>query len=419
VARAVGAAILALALTTATAPLVPAAAKPARFRALDVLRGATVALMIVVNNPGSWGALYPPLGHAAWHGLTPTDLVFPFFLFAVGNALAFVMPGYRALTLTAFHARVARRALLIFGIGLLLNAAPFVRHDGSGALVMKDWDTLRVMGVLQRIALAWAAAALILRFTPSLRAVLAWAAGLLLAYWAACVVWGAPGDPYSLAGYFGTALDRQLLGAGHLYRGEGVPFDPEGLASTLPAIAQVLIGWVAGEWLRREPPRHETVTRLFMAALALGLLGYLWSLVMPVNKKIWTSSYVLLTSALAFALLAALVVLIDLRADPVAGAPGRRHRWMDFCEVFGRNALFVYAMSGLIPRFQGLLRWPAPAAADGGLRWYTPWDWAWQQLFAPLFADARLGSLLMALANLLLYWALAEFMHRRRWYLRV
>lgn len=398
-----------------TSRTVPAATgKPARFRALDVLRGATVALMIVVNNPGSWGALYPPLAHAAWHGLTPTDLVFPFFLFAVGNALAFVMPGYRALPLAAFHTRVAQRALLIFGIGLLLNAAPFVRFDPAGALAWKDWDTLRIMGVLQRIAIAWAAAALIVRFTPGVRAALGWSAGLLLAYWAACVSLGAPADPYTLEGFFGTALDRRVLGPGHLYRGEGVPFDPEGLASTLPAIAQVLIGWVAGEWLRGEPPRHETVTRLFMAALLLGVLGYLWSLGMPVNKKLWTSSYVLLTSALACALLAGLVVLIDLRP----GTAGRPPHWVQFCEVFGRNALLVYALSGLIPRFQGLIRWPAPPAADGSGRWFTPWDWAWQQLFAPLFADARLGSLLMALAHLALYWALAEWLHRRRWYLR-
>lgn len=394
-----------------TTPATATSAPSGRFRALDVFRGATVALMIVVNNPGSWSALYPPLAHASWHGCTPTDLVFPFFLVAVGNALAFVLPGYLALTWPAFLAKVARRGLLIFGIGLLLNAAPFVRWDAQGELVWRSLEQLRLMGVLQRIALAWALAALILRLAPAPRAVLGWVAALLLGYWAACVGLGAMGDPYSLEGFFGTTLDRQWLGAAHLYRGEGVPFDPEGLAGTVPAVAQVLIGWLVGEWLRRQRASFEAVTRLFMAALLLGVLAYLWQLAMPVNKKIWTSSYVLLTSALAIAGLAALVTTIDLR--------GHRGAWLGACEVFGRNALFVYAMSGLIPRLQGLLRWQDGTGADGAPRWTTPWDWAWRHGFEPLPLDPRLSSLLMALANLALYWALAEWMHRRRWYLRV
>ncbi len=384
---------------------------PARFRALDGFRGATVALMIVVNNPGSWSALYPPLAHAGWHGCTPTDLVFPFFLFAVGNALAFVMPGYRRLEGTAFAAKVARRVLLIFGIGLLLNAAPFMRWDEHGALVMRDWERLRILGVLQRIALAWGVAVLIVRYQPSPRAVLGWTAALLLGYWGACLALGAPGDPYSLEGFFGTALDRALLGPGHLYRGEGVPFDPEGLASTVPAVAQVLLGYWAGECLLRAGPSVDTLLKLFVAAVALGLLAYAWQLAMPVNKKLWTSSYVLLTSALAFAALATLVWLVDLR--------GHQGAWLEVCEVFGRNPLFIYAMSGLIPRFQGLLRWQDGVDAGGAPRFTTPLDWAWQHLFAPLPVDPRLASLLMALAHLAGYWLLGWWLHRRRLYLRV
>ena len=135
-----------------------------RFRSLDVFRGATVALMILVNNPGTWKAIYPPLAHASWHGWTPTDLVFPFFLFAVGNALALVMPGLRAAGPAAFWPRIAKRTLLIFAIGVLLNAAPFVRWDAAGDLVLRDWHTLRLMGVLQRIALAWGMAACFCRW---------------------------------------------------------------------------------------------------------------------------------------------------------------------------------------------------------------------------------------------------------------
>lgn len=385
-----------------------------------MFRGATVALMIVVNNPGSWSALFPPLAHAQWHGCTPTDLVFPFFLFAVGNALAFTMPGLQRLDAAFFASKLAKRTLLIFGIGLLLNAAPLVRWDAAGELAWRDWSSLRIMGVLQRIALAWFMAALILRYVSGDRAVLTWTAGLLLAYWAMCSGLGAPGDPYSIDGWFGTAWDSQLLGSAHLYRGEGRPFDPEGLASTLPAVAQVLLGWWVGERLRRETPSPAVVMRLFLAAMAIGLLAYAWQLVMPINKKIWTSSYVLLTTALATATLASLVALIDLGGPrSPSGAQGRSEFWLDFCEVFGKNALFVYAMSGLIPRVQGLLRWQEGVTATGQPRWTTPMDWVAQHVFAPLFADARIGSLLFALANLAGYWLLAWWLDRRSIYLKV
>lgn len=410
-------------MTPTSASAATASPSATRSRALDVFRGATVALMIVVNNPGSWSALFPSLAHAQWHGCTPTDLVFPFFLFAVGNAMAFTMPALRQAAAAHFVRKLLQRTLLIFCIGLLLNAAPFVRWDAAGDLAWRDWSSLRIMGVLQRIALAWCVAALILRYVHRARAVLAWVAGLLLAYWAACVVFGAPGDPYSLTGWFGTAWDSQLLGRAHLYRGEGMPFDPEGLASTPPAVAQVLLGWWVGDRLRRSPVHAAAVMRLFLAAMVFGLLAYIWQLAMPINKKIWTSSYVLLTTALATATLASLVALIDLRGH-AASAGGAAHRSaakrvLDFCEVFGKNALFVYAMSGLIPRFQGLLRWQDGVAASGQARWTTPMDWAWHTLFEPIAADARIGSMLFALVNLAGYWLLALWLDRRRIYLKV
>jgi predicted acyltransferase len=299
----------------------------AREPALDVFRGATVALMILVNNPGSWSALYPPLAHAPWHGVTPTDLVFPFFLFAVGHALALVMPALLAGPPRVFWARVARRTALIFAIGLLLNAAPFVRWDAAGELVLRDWSQLRIMGVLQRIALCFGAAAAIVwwaeRHTARpQRAVLAVVAVLLLGYQAMCVTLGAPGDPYSLQGWFGTAWDKALLGESHLYRGEGMPFDPEGLASTPPAVAQVLLGWWVGRTLACGAIDARAVARLFAAAVVLGVLAYAWQLGMPLNKKIWTSSYVLLTTSLAMATLAALIHLLN-HGTRLDGRPAR------------------------------------------------------------------------------------------------
>ena len=382
-----------------------------RLRSLDVFRGATVALMILVNNPGNWGALYPPLAHAPWHGCTPTDLVFPFFLFAVGHALALVMPGLQASG--AFWPRVLKRTALIFAIGLLLNAAPFMRWSEQGELVLRSWDTLRLMGVLQRIALSFGAAAVLVGVLGARRALWA-AAALLLGYWLACVALGAPGDAYSLQGWFGTAIDRALLGESHLYRGEGVPFDPEGLASTAPAVAQVLLGFWVGQWFQKRQMDAALVARLALWGAVLLALGYVWQLGMPLNKKIWTSSYVLHTTGLAMLALALCVQVVDLRARPV-----ELWGWARFFEVFGRNPLFVFVLSGLVPRFLALLRWQTSSTAEGAPVWTSPLPWAYKTLFAGLGSDPRLGSFLFACANLALYAALAFWLDRRRLYIRV
>ena len=395
-----------------------------RYRSLDVFRGATVALMILVNNPGSWAYLYPPLAHAPWHGCTPTDLVFPFFLFAVGNALAFVMPGLLAGPASVFWAKVLKRTALIFAIGLFLNISPFVRWDAAGELVLRSFNTLRWMGVLQRIALCFGAAAVIVWIScrrESGRAADAplWAAAaLLLGYWLACRAYGDPADPYSLNGYFGTAIDRALLGAEHLYKGEGRPFDPEGLASTVPAIAQVLLGWWVGRMIVTGGLNTALVARLGLWATLLLVGAYVWQLDMPLNKKIWSSSYVLHTTGLAMLLLALLVHLIDIRKQAT-----ELRGWVRFFEVFGKNPLFVFVLSGLVPRVLALLRWPDGVNADGVAQWLSPLPWIYRHVFAgigaALGADARLGSFLFACANLGLYALLAWWLDRRRIYIRV
>ena len=388
-----------------------------RWRSLDVFRGAAVALMILVNNPGSWNALYPPLAHAPWHGCTATDLVFPFFLFAVGNALAFVMPALQAGPAAVFWRRVLKRTLLIFAIGLVLNAAPFVRWDASGDLVLRSADALRLMGVLQRIALCFGAAAVIV-WCFSKRGALWAAAALLLGYWLACISFGGSGDPsgdpYSLQGWFGTAVDRALLGDAHLYQGEGVPFDPEGLASTAPAIAQVLLGWWVGQMIVCGRINAELVARLFLWATALLLLATGWQLVMPLNKKIWTSSYVLHTTGLAMMALAVLIHLVDIRQRPT-----EMRGWVRFFEVFGKNPLFVFVLSGLVPRVLGLLRWQVGVDGQGAVQWTSPLPWLYNRVFAGIGSDARFGSLLFACANLMLYALLAWWLDRRRLYIRV
>lgn len=396
-----------------------------RLRALDAFRGATVALMILVNNPGSWQHLYPPLAHASWHGCTPTDLVFPFFLFAVGNALALTLPPLLQRPASQVALRIARRTALIFLIGLALNASPFVRWDAAGELVARSWETLRVMGVLQRIALAWGAAALLLwagaawvgRADSALvRVALALAASLLLGYWAACVAFAHGADPYSLEGFFGTHVDRAWLGAAHLYRGEGVPFDPEGLASTVPAVAQVLLGYAVGRMVARTAGRgpidDALLVRLFVTALGLLVIAYGWQLAMPVNKKIWSSSYVLLTSGLAVAALAVLLRTIEQREA--------RGAWVGWLQAHGRHALFIFVLSGLVPRVLALARWSDGVDAEGRARWITPLPWLYRTAFEPLGAwvgDARLGSLAFAVANLAFYTAIVVAFDRRglRW----
>ena len=401
-------------------PLKPLGAD--RDRALDFFRGATVALMILVNNPGTWKHLYPPLEHAQWHGCTLTDLVFPFFLFAVGNALALTAPGWQAGAPSAFWAKVGRRTAWIFGIGLFLNASPFLRWDAQGELVWRSVETLRVMGVLQRIALCWAAAAIVVWWAGQ-RAAL-WVSGaLLLGYWAACVA-AAPGgalDPYSLEGFFGTHIDRAWLGASHLYKGEGVPFDPEGLASTLPAIAQVLLGYLIGrQWIqRRNDP--SLVGWLLGWAVALCALGWLWQYGMPLNKKIWTSSYVLWTTGWATAALAGVLYV-----DRQVRSPGAAQTVMKFLSpladvgvAFGRNALAIFALSGFLPRVLALWRIEDGVMPDGSPRWITPWPLVYRTVFEPLTADPRASSMLFALAVVLAYGLLARWLDRREFYWRV
>jgi predicted acyltransferase len=396
---------------------------PARSLSLDVFRGATVALMILVNNPGSWSHLFPPLAHAPWHGCTATDLVFPFFLFAVGNALALAMPSRLQASSGAMVRWVLRRGFIILALGLLLNAFPFVRWDAAGDLVMRDWSRFRFMGVLQRIALAWALAALIVwACRAHVRRVLLVAAGILASYALLCQALGAPGDAYSLEGFFGTTLDRSLLGAAHLYQGEGVPFDPEGLASTLPAVAQVLLGWWVGEQVRSAGPSTAQAQRLTLQMLVGGVLllalAHATQWAVPLNKKLWTSPYVLHTTALAMLTLGVLRQAIEGR-----GLAAPRSPWAPlwaFARVFGQNALFVFVLSGLVPRALALLRWPDGVAPDGHPLWTSPLPWLYHHGFALLGpSDPRVGSLAFALANLAAYWLIARALDRRGFYIKV
>lgn len=411
-----------------------------RFYSLDVFRGATVCLMILVNNPGSWGAIYDPLEHAPWHGLTPTDLVFPFFLFAVGNAMAFVMPRLEAGGDAAFWRKVVKRTVLIFAIGLFLNWLPFITEvnrlvegttDFKRVTIFKGFTWLdytkdkagnivetikgvRILGVLQRIALCYFFAAIIVYYGKQ-RIAFFLGAVMLLVYWLLCYA-GNPEDPYSLKGWFGTAIDKSILGSSHMYKGEGITFDPEGLMSTLPAIVQVIFGYLVGDYIRNKsktPELKQTdtpvvtglypmLTGLFVMAVALLVAGFCWDTVFPINKKIWTSSYVVYTTGLAMLTIATMIYMIEIKG--IRGGLAR------FFDVFGKNPLFVFALSAFLPKTLSLIK-----LGDGT----NPWNWLYKKVLIHTPGAKENGSLLYAICVITFMWAICYWMDKKKIYVKV
>jgi predicted acyltransferase len=386
--------------------------------------------MILVNNPGSWSHIYGPLEHAPWHGLTPTDLVFPFFLFAVGNAMSFVIPRLQQEGDAAFWRKVIKRTLIIFGVGLFLNWWPFVTEvnrivEGTSELqkvaifksftwidlakneageIIENIKGVRIMGVLQRIALCYLLASIIVYYGGPRKAFLG-AAFLLLGYWALCLI-GNPADPYSLKGWFGTEWDLNILGVSHVYKGEGIPFDPEGLMSTPAAIAQVIFGFLVGDYIRKGLAEHNGMYRmlsgLFTVGVGMLVAGYCWDLVFPINKKIWTSSYAIYTTGLAILTLATMIFVID--------GKNVRGGLLSFFDVFGKNALFVFALSAFLPKGLALIK------LEKGV---NPWNWLYKKVLIHVPGAPENGSLLYALCVITFMWGICWWMDKKRIYVKV
>jgi len=380
-----------------------------RFYSLDVFRGATVCLMILVNNPGTWSHIYNPLEHAPWHGLTPTDLVFPFFLFAVGNAMAFVIPKLETGGDAVFWRKVIKRSLLIFAIGLFLAWWPFFKWSGN-ELVFKPWaytdekgnpQGVRILGVLPRIAICYFFAAVIVYYLKPRKAFYVGML-LLLLYWVLCFLLGDKTDPYSMQGWFGIKIDKTALGAAHMYKGEGMLFDPEGLMSTLPAIVQVIFGYMVGDYILKKGKTYEMVTGLFVAGVGLLLAGFCWDMVFPINKKIWTSSYVVYTTGLAMITIATMIYMIEFKN--IKGGLAK------FFDVFGKNALFVFALSSFLPKGLSLIR-----LGDG----VNPWNWLYKKVLIHTPGAKENGSLLYAICVILFMWAICWWMDKKRIYVKV
>ena len=341
-----------------------------RLVSLDAFRGLTIAAMVLVNNPGTWAAVYAPLRHAPWHGLTPTDVIFPLFLFIVGVAIPASLDGRPMVTALL---RVLRRSLMIFALGLVLNGFPAF-----------DWSTIRIPGVLQRIAVCYAVAAMLFLAT-GWRTHAAVGGALLLGYWGAMTLIPVPGfgaGHLTPEGNLAAWLDRAVLGP-HILRVSRV-YDPEGILSTAPALATVLMGVLTGQWLRsRRAPRTITMGMVLLGALGVAL-GAEWGNWFALNKALWTSSYAVLTGGVALLAFAGCYWAIE-----VCGW----HRWAKPFVVFGLNALALYFLSSLAAIQLTLMR-----AGDRSVQ-----QAIFEGVFAP-WAAPPAASLAYALAYVLVWW---------------
>ncbi len=381
-----------------------------RFYALDIFRGGTVAFMILVNNAGNWDFIYKPLEHAQWNGWTPTDLVFPFFLFAVGNALAFSEDKFKNKPQNYFWFTTLKRFLSIFLIGLFLNSLSLFRWEND-QLIFRSFDNLRIFGVLQRIAICYLLAAILIHYLQDIKKILYCAVGILIGYWFIVANSGSL-DPFSLNGFIGTRLDLFLFGPDHLYHGEGVPFDPEGLFSNISATVNVLLGYFIGYHLKHHFNQQNTLTKLLLFSGICLWLGFLTDYIFPINKKIWSSSYVLLTVGLAGILLLLLVYLFDIK--------NLSKKYGQFFNYYGLNPLFIYFLSGFIPRISNLIRWQSGFDPLTQLPIYvTPLSWYSNLLQSMLTEHLKFASFLYAFSLVIFFYLIARWLYKKSIFIKV
>ncbi|SFD04117.1 acyltransferase family protein [Spirosoma endophyticum] len=370
-----------------------------RLLSLDFFRGLTVAAMVLVNNPGDWAHIYAPLEHAPWNGWTPTDLIFPFFLFIVGVSITFALDGARSLEpgvrKKGIIGKIVRRSATLFLLGFFLNFFPKF-----------DITTVRIPGVLQRIALVYLACSLIFLKTTS-RQQLYILCGILVGYWLLMTVVPVPGVGFAnlepttnLAAW----IDRTIIMPAHVYKVAKV-WDPEGLLSTLPAIGTGIIGMLTGTWLRSARPVAEKIAWLFAVGCLVTLGGLIWDGFFPINKALWTSSYVLLAGGLAMLGLALCYWLIDVQ--------NYRRGILPFV-AFGVNAITVFFLSGMIPRIMNLIQISQPDGTEIGSKEYL-----YRTFIAPPFTDPKNASLAGALTFVLIWFGILWWMYRKNVIIKV
>lgn len=364
-----------------------------RLISLDAFRGFTIMLMILVNNPGSWRYVLPPLRHSEWHGCTPTDLVFPFFLFIMGVAMAFSLarrlqesgsrwPVYR---------QIFKRSFLLIFLGLFL--AFYLRWDFS---------TLRYPGVLQRIGLCYFFAAMIVLHFKR-KGQIIWAVGLLLSYWALMTLIPFPGqgaDPWALGSNFAQYVDNMLL-KGHTWKPD---FDPEGLISTLPAIVQVLLGYFMGNWLRSNRTGLQKTNGMFITANILLVLALIWKYWMPINKQLWTGSYVLYTSGLALHFLAVSYWLIDIKGYKKFTRP---------FVIYGSNAILAYFGSSFMAKTFYMWKFSRTDGTETSVTGFI-----YHSILEPIAGNWG-GSLLHPILYIVLWLGILWWFYRRKIFIKI
>jgi len=369
-----------------------------RFTALDVFRGMTICFMIIVNAPGSGADVWTPLDHAPWIGFTPTDLVFPSFLFAVGNALSFSQKKLE--TNAAFLAKILKRTIIIFLLGYLMYWFPFF-HRENGTWAFNPLSHTRIMGVLQRIALCYFFGALIVHYCTKKTAIII-AVLLLGGYWAFLLLFSEPGQAYTMLGNAGTRLDIVLMGNAHLYHDKGGPiaFDPEGLLSTLTGIVNVIGGFLAGAFIQKKGKNYESVAKLMICGGLLIVVALFWGQFFPIAKKLWTSTFTLLTIGIDLGILGLLLYAIEIE---------HLKRGTKFFLVLGRNSLAIYLLSELLLTTLQLI-WVHPQ-----LSFY---DWINQVFYQRLFPGA-LGTLVFAICYMMLCWVVAYLLDKKKIYIKI
>lgn len=376
-----------------------------RIVSLDAFRGLTILLMILVNNPGDWGQIYAPLKHADWHGCTPTDLVFPFFLFVVGAAIPLSLGKRNG---QAERGPVVRhivwRSVVLFGLGLLLSGFGLLFKLGPGYGVGNLLSSIRIPGVLQRIALCYFVVSLLFLYCKR-RTLYVVTAAALLGYWALMMWVPVPGYGAGMIDgkdtHLAAYVDRTVLGTNHLWSAAKT-WDPEGLLSTLPAIATTLFGVFTGIWMKRAKPLMSRLSGLVFAGIVLTAVGWWWGTVFPINKPIWTSSYAVFTAGLAMLVLGLCVLLFDVLPWKRLAVP---------LQIYGVNALTVFVLSGLLGRLLVEIK-------VGGNPAISIKSWLYQNLFRSWLADKD-ASLAYAVAWVMAWFVVLTIMYRKNWVIKV
>jgi predicted acyltransferase len=384
-----------------------------RYTALDVLRGMTIAGMILVNNPGSWGMIFPPLRHAEWSGCTPTDLVFPFFLFIVGAALSFSFAKYNEELNAKSLKKIIKRSLLIFLTGLALNAFPFYPTSPDpqlsfGANYLEYLQHIRIFGVLQRIAMCYLVGGIVALWLQKPKKIIAGMVALAALHW--IILWNFGGySPFSLEENISGPIDVMLVGVDHVYKGFGIAFDPEGVLGVLSGSVTVLLGFLMGGIIRKSQEKINAVGSLYTIGLISLGTGVVLSIFIPIIKALWTPSYVFYAGGWSILMLAFFIYLIDIK--------GKEKYFYPF-KALGLNPLFAFVMAGVFSKLLGrVIKWSTMVLQDDGTMKEVTTSastWLYKNCCVSLLGNNEWGSLLYALVYVAIFTGMAIFLYKKK-----